>query len=134
MIVIFVASIGVLMIITNNHSTPHPRSFYFEDELYASYNVTGSGEIVVNVSKNWSMVAIAVIYTPAYVQGGYVAFLIPSGTEIDNMSLEHKPGVKASQVNESGWSVSFFRLVGSCTIKYHIEGNSKVTIQVRYKP
>lgn len=133
-VLIIVAVLIVVMIISNHHSAPQPQPFHFEDKLYASYNVTGSGEIMVNVSGNWSMAAVAVIYTPAYVDGGYVAIVNSRGVEIGNMTLVHQSQVKIPVANESGWNVNFYGLAGHCTIKYHIEGNSKVTIQLRYKP
>ena len=135
LMVTIVAVLVVLVVISNNHNGPtHPPQFHFEDELYASYNVTGTGELTVNVSGNWSMAAIAVIYTPAYVEGGYVVFINPQGVEMDNMTLVHQSGVNYPVANESGWNVNFYGLAGHCTIKYHIEGNSIVTIQLRYKP
>ncbi len=142
---LMVAIVAVLMVVvfisfvSNNHSISnnspvHPPPFHFEDELYASYNVTGTGELTVNVSGNWSMAAVAVIYTPAYVNGGYVVIINPSGMEMDNMTLIHQSYVNYLVANESGWNVHLYGLAGHCKIKYHIEGNSIVTIQLRYKP
>ena len=135
LVLVIVAVLVVVMVISNNHnSSTHPPSFHFKDKLYISYNVTGTGEITVNVSGNWSMAAVAVIYTPAYVEGGYVAIINPRGAEIDNMTLLHQSNENFPVANESGWNVNFYELAGHCKIKYHIEGNSTVTIQLRYKP
>ncbi len=135
LVVIIVAVLLIVMVMSNNHNnSTHPPPFHFEDKLYASYNVTGTGEITVNVSGNWSMAAVAVIYTPAYVEGGYVVIFNPQGAEIDNMTLIHQSGVNYPVANESGWNVHIYGLAGHCKIKYHIEGNSIVTIQLRYKP
>ena len=132
-ILLIVGIIVVGVVLTHNKHKMQQSEPPLPSEVWASYNVTGSGEFSVNVSGNWSMAGIAVIYTPAFVKGGYVTFISPSGAEIDNFTLTHEKGVTTSVSSCGLYNAGFYHLGGQCRIKYHIEGSSTVTIQLRYK-
>ena len=130
-IVVAVLLAGYLLY-PRNSSPNKPPPLENIGNLYKSYNVTGSGEIKVNISGKWRLAGILVTYIPEEIDSGYVKLISPTGVDIIDIGLKHREGITIPEKNGTFYNVNFYHFAGLCTIEYHIVGSGVVNIEVRY--
>jgi len=114
-----------------HHENPMPES---EGKVYATYNVTGKGEIEFEVNSTWTAVGIEVYYDPYKIKGGYVSLLGPTGNVLENIQLKHTSQPSGIWVEGGGVGTEFFKLKGTtCKVQYNIVGDEPVRIDIMYE-